>query len=296
MVFGQAPGCLGTHVIVDHRTGGCKSCACITQSRGRARGGSSSTSAHGVVHAVVGVPPGLSAEAAATVPTVFLTADACLNEAVVLAPGQRVLIHAAAGGLGLAALQVVAAAGAVALGTAGSSSKRAFLRSTTSVGDVVGSRTTGSRSHRAQHLKLRHCPSSEHLLPPPSPPSADFACEAMELSKGAGVDVVLNSLTSAGMVAASLACVGRGGAFVEVGKNGIWSAARVAQVRGSGRGELGRVCSAWGLCAQTHSRMGVRRSALMCCSTRWPLTLCLRRSSALAWRALLPCWPRVRPS
>ena len=44
-----------------------------------------------------------------------------------------------------------------------------------------------------------------------------------------GVSVVLNSLTSSGMVAGSLAALGPGGRFVEISKRDIWSAARVAQ-------------------------------------------------------------------
>ncbi len=66
MVFGQATGCLGTAVIVDSAT---------------------------LVH----VPPPLTPEQAATVPTVFLTADACLRQSCALRAGQRVLIHAATG-------------------------------------------------------------------------------------------------------------------------------------------------------------------------------------------------------
>ena len=44
-----------------------------------------------------------------------------------------------------------------------------------------------------------------------------------------GAHIVLNTLTSAGMVAASLATLAPGGAFVEISKRDIWSAARVAQ-------------------------------------------------------------------
>ena len=66
LVFGQAAGCLGTAVLSTH-------------------------------HTVVPVPPNVSPDAACTVPTVFLTADACLNAATVVQPGQTVLIHAATG-------------------------------------------------------------------------------------------------------------------------------------------------------------------------------------------------------
>ena len=46
-----------------------------------------------------------------------------------------------------------------------------------------------------------------------------------------GVDMLLNSLTSPGMVAASLAALAPGGRFVEIGKRGIWTAAAVAASR-----------------------------------------------------------------
>ena len=66
VVFGQATGCLGTAVIADAAT-------------------------------LVPSPAPLALEQAATVPTVFLTADACLRQSCTLGAGQRVLIHAATG-------------------------------------------------------------------------------------------------------------------------------------------------------------------------------------------------------
>ena len=117
-------------------------------------------------------------------------------------PGERVLVHAAAGGVGLAAIQMVAALGGTTVATAGGPTKRTLLRSL-GVHAVLGSRDTA------------------------------FAAEAAALG---GVSVVLNSLTSSGMVAASLAGLGPGGRFVEISKRDIWSAARVAQ----GASELGQ--------------------------------------------------------
>ena len=67
-MFGQATGCLGTAVVADAKT-------------------------------LVPVPPQMTLEQAATVPTVFLTADACLRQSCGLQPGQRVLVHAATGAL-----------------------------------------------------------------------------------------------------------------------------------------------------------------------------------------------------
>ena len=58
--------------------------------------------------------------------------------------------------------------------------------------------------------------------------SADFASH---LALTGGVDVVLNSLTSPGMVAGSVAGVRPGGRFVEISKRDIWSPARLAQDR-----------------------------------------------------------------
>ena len=55
-------------------------------------------------------------------------------------------------------------------------------------------------------------------------PNPDFACIGP-------VHAALNSLTSPGMVAATLACLARGGQLAEIGKRGIWSPARVAQER-----------------------------------------------------------------
>merc|ERR1719443_2448102 len=81
-----------------------------------------------------------------------------------------VLIHAAAGGVGLAALQVVQASGCQALATAGSSLKRSLLRSL-GLKHVVNSRDTGY-PEMVSHV--------------------------------GGVDVALNFLTSSGMVGATL--------------------------------------------------------------------------------------------
>ena len=52
-----------------------------------------------------------------------------------------------------------------------------------------------------------------------------------EISELGGASVFLNSLTSSGMVAGSLAALRPGGRFVEISKRDIWSAARVAQGR-----------------------------------------------------------------
>jgi NADPH:quinone reductase-like Zn-dependent oxidoreductase len=188
------------------------------------------------------VPPNVSPEAACTVPTIFLTADACLNAATVVQPGQRVLVHAATGGLGLAAVQVTTALGGVPLGTAGSSTKRAYLRSYWGgVQTAVNSRTTGAWQCVSWAAGCLLAANGCTTTLPPSwlptsclqshrpAPTAEFAADLAQLGPEV-VDVVLNSLTSPGMLAASLAVLRLGGAFIEVGKRDIWAAARIAQV------------------------------------------------------------------
>ena len=71
----------------------------------------------------------LSHEQMATIPNVYLTALYCLREVAGIGRGERVLIHAASGGVGLAAVQLAKAAGLEIFATAGSDSKRAFLKS-----------------------------------------------------------------------------------------------------------------------------------------------------------------------
>jgi NADPH:quinone reductase-like Zn-dependent oxidoreductase len=143
------------------------------------------------------VPSTLSFEATASTPTVFITVDMAFRQAGFVQPKERVLVHAAAGGVGLAAIQQAAALGGEVIATAGSTNKRNLVRSLGAKA-ALGSRDTL------------------------------FVSELAELS---GADVVLNSLTSSGMVAGSLSGLKVGGRFVEISKRDIWSPARVAQER-----------------------------------------------------------------
>ena len=147
---------------------------------------------------VMPAPAGIPSAALAGVSTAFVSA-ALSFEFAGLAAGERVLIHAGAGGVGLAAIQLAQAVGARVFATA-SASKQGFLRSL-GVEAVYDSRTL------------------------------DFAQAVLEATDGAGVDVVLNSLTGKGFIEASLSCVARGGRFVELGARDIWSAQEIADVR-----------------------------------------------------------------
>ena len=147
---------------------------------------------------VAPAPPGFSVTGLATVPSAFVSA-ALSFEFTGLTPGERVLIHAGAGGVGLAAVQWVQAAGAEVFATA-SAPKQAYLRSL-GVEHVFDSRQTA------------------------------FGKEILEATGGAGVDVVLNSLTGEGFIEASLSCLRQGGRFVEMARRDILSEEEMASVR-----------------------------------------------------------------
>jgi NADPH:quinone reductase len=74
------------------------------------------------------IPDGLDAAAAACVPVAFGTAQECLFTAGNLEAGQTVLIHAGAGGVGMAAIQLAKQAGATVISTASSDEKLERLR------------------------------------------------------------------------------------------------------------------------------------------------------------------------
>ena len=73
------------------------------------------------------IPPGLSFEEAATLPVVFMTAWHALKNVARLRAGERILVHAGAGGVGMAAIQIAHHLGAEVIATAGSPTKRALL-------------------------------------------------------------------------------------------------------------------------------------------------------------------------
>ncbi|GAA2253851.1 mycocerosic acid synthase-like polyketide synthase [Streptomyces ruber] len=144
---------------------------------------------------VLPVPDALSATDAAGLPCAYLTAWYALRYLARLRPGEQVLVHSASGGTGLAALNLARACGADVLATAGSETKRAYLRS----------------------LGVRHVMDSRTL---------DFAGQVRELTEGRGVDVVLNSLTGPAQ-SASLDLLAHRGRFVELGKRDIHAGTRL---------------------------------------------------------------------
>ncbi|GAA2130984.1 hypothetical protein GCM10009727_23200 [Actinomadura napierensis] len=146
------------------------------------------------------MPSGWSFEQAAAVPAVFLTAYYGLADIAGLESGQSVLVHAAAGGVGMAATQLARHWGARVYGTA-SPHKWDALRAAGIDGACIAS-------------------------------SRDTAFEQrfMDETQGQGVDVVLNSLVHE-FVDASLRLMPRGGRFIEMGKLDIRDAEEVATAR-----------------------------------------------------------------
>jgi acyl transferase domain-containing protein/NADPH:quinone reductase-like Zn-dependent oxidoreductase/acyl carrier protein len=137
---------------------------------------------------IVPVPERFSMEEA-PVMVPYLTVYHALHDVARLRAGERVLIHAATGGVGLSAVQYARSVGAEVYATAGSPEKRAYLAS----------------------LGVRYISDSRSLA---------FYDEVMRWTDGAGVDVVLNSLSGEALVK-SFALLAPYGRFIEIGKRDI---------------------------------------------------------------------------
>lgn len=144
---------------------------------------------------IAAIPERLSDEQAASIPSAFLTAHYALLHLGRMSAGDRVLIHAAAGGVGLAAVQLAQRAGTEIFATAGTPEKRAYLKS----------------------LGVAHVTDSRSL---------DFAAEVMEITAGRGVDLVLNCLAGE-FIDRSLFITSANGRFLEIGRTGIQNQAEV---------------------------------------------------------------------
>ena len=142
-----------------------------------------------------GIPVGLSFEQAATLPVVFMTAWHALQNVARMRKGESILVHAGAGGVGMAAIQIAHYLGVEVFATAGTPAKRALLE-TLGVKHVIDSRR------------------------------ADFADAVMELTGQRGVDVVLNAL-AAEAIPMGLSCLAEFGRFIEIGKRDIYQNARI---------------------------------------------------------------------
>ncbi len=142
------------------------------------------------VELCVPIPPNMTPQEGASFSTAFLTAIHGLESLAKLKPGETVLIHAAAGGVGQAALQIAKRNGAHILATASKNKQAALLQQ--GIEAVFDSRST------------------------------DFADQVLAHTNNRGVDVVLNSLKGP-WVEASFRSLSKGGRFIELGKIEIWS-------------------------------------------------------------------------
>jgi acyl transferase domain-containing protein/acyl-coenzyme A synthetase/AMP-(fatty) acid ligase/acyl carrier protein len=164
-VFGLLPGAFGPLALADHRT-------------------------------LAPLPAQWSFAEAASVPIAFLTACYGLRDLAELQPDEKVLIHAGAGGVGMAAIQLARHLGAEVFATAHPDKWEAL---------------------RPLGLDDDHIASSRDL---------EFGQKFLAATGGEGVDVVLNSLAGE-FVEASLDLLPRGGRFLEMGKTDIRDPERV---------------------------------------------------------------------
>lgn len=144
---------------------------------------------------VLRMPAELDFSTACSVPVAYMTAYAALVEIARLRAGDTVLIHSAAGGTGMAALQVAQMLGVKVFATAGTPEKRAWLTAA-GVENVYDSR------------------------------SLDFSEHILRDTNGRGVDAVLNSL-SGEAIHAGLNTLAHFGRFVEIGKRDIYGGSAI---------------------------------------------------------------------
>lgn len=148
------------------------------------------------------VPDSISSTDAASIPLIFYTAWYCLVSVARLSKGQSILIHAASGGVGQAAIQFAQLIGAGDIFvTVGSSAKKRLVQERYGIPDG--------------HIFSSH------------PGRSGFKQGVLRLTGGKGVDVVLNSL-SGEMLADSWECIAAFGTFVEIGKTDILRGSRLS--------------------------------------------------------------------
>ncbi|NVO12245.1 MAG: type I polyketide synthase [Bacteroidales bacterium] len=146
-------------------------------------------------YCVVPKPKHINFEDGASILTVYATAYYGLHYLCNISKGDRVLIHAAAGGVGIAAVKLAILAGAEVYATAGRDEKHEYLKS----------------------LGVKNIFNSRNL---------NYADEIMEATKGEGVDIILNSLAGDN-IPQSIRCLAPFGRFVEIGKADIYQNRRI---------------------------------------------------------------------
>lgn len=138
------------------------------------------------------IPLGLGLSDAAALPVAYVTAYYSLFELARVRPGETVLIHAATGGVGQAALEICQFLGAEIFVTVGSQGKKQFV---------------------LDHYPVRE----DHIF---SSRDGSFAPGIMAMTENRGVDVILNSVAGEAH-RLTWNCIGPFGRFIELGKRDI---------------------------------------------------------------------------
>ncbi|MCJ1387139.1 hypothetical protein MMC17_010268 [Xylographa soralifera] len=152
------------------------------------------TFARGKAHHVCKIPKELTFLEAASIPVQFGTAWQVIHHIARIQKNETILIHAGAGGTGQAAIQIAQYHGAEVFATVSSDSKR-------------------------QILIKEYGVSKDHIF---YSRNADFAKGVKRMTKGRGVDIVINALAGDSLVA-SWECISSYGRFIEIGKKDILS-------------------------------------------------------------------------
>ena len=139
------------------------------------------------------IPNDMSSAIGASVPVVFVTAYHCIVNVARLQAKQTILIHAASGGVGQAAIIIAQYIGAEIFATVGSSDKREKIQ------------------------ELYHIPAT-HIF---SSRTSSFKKSIMRITRGTGVNAVLNS-ASGQILLDTWDCMSTFGVFVEIGKRDIY--------------------------------------------------------------------------
>lgn len=164
--------------------------------------GAYSTVARCAATSAARIPESMSFTTAASIPVVYCTAYYGLVELGRLCEGEKVLIHAAAGGVGQAAIQLAKMLGAEIFATVGSIEKKQFVMETYGIPET-------------------------HIF---SSRDASFGPAIREITGGKGVDVIINSLAG-DLLRESWDCIAHFGRFIEIGKRDITSNTRLEMAR-----------------------------------------------------------------
>ncbi|KAF1731582.1 Compactin diketide synthase mokB [Beauveria bassiana] len=148
------------------------------------------------------IPEGISFETSASIPVVYCTAYYGLVDLARLESGEKILIHAASGGVGQAAIQLAQMIGAEIFATVGSLDKK-------------------------QHLIEEYGIADDHIF---YSRDSSFAPALRDATGGKGVDVVINSLAG-DLLRETWSCLAPFGRFIEIGKRDINSNTRLEMAK-----------------------------------------------------------------